>query len=57
MKKIFSLIPILLIVSCDADWVFDDKSTDTDDINLIDKVWKQWLDKAIEMYDTKSRAS
>lgn len=57
MKYSILLITILLLTSCDLDSSIDSGSNDNDDVNLIKKVWKQSLDKAIEMYDTKTRAS
>ncbi len=57
MKKILFLIALCILWSCEIDTSFDDENNDSDDINLIDKVWKQSLDKAIEVYDTKTKAS
>ncbi|MDD2907539.1 MAG: hypothetical protein PHH98_02760 [Candidatus Gracilibacteria bacterium] len=56
MKKLLTILFLFLLISCDADEITDTK-VDNDDINLIDKVGKQSLDKAIELYDTNTRAS
>lgn len=57
MKKIGLILVIILLSSCDLDKSIDSLQVDNDDINIIDKVWKQSLDKAIELYDTNTRAS
>lgn len=57
MKNIIFLVTILLLTSCDLDSSIDSSLNDSDDVNLIKKVWKQSLDKAIELYDTNTSAS
>lgn len=60
MKKIlFILLLIFVLISCDIDKLYDTEwKIDKDDINIINKIWKQSIDKAIEMYlSTKTRAS
>lgn len=57
MKRIVLILVIVFLSSCDLDKSIDNSQVDNDDINIIDKVWKQSLDKAIDLYDTKTRAS
>lgn len=58
MKKIIILISMIILSSCDVDKKLENNETnDKDDMNVIDKIWKQSLDKAIDLYDTKTRAS
>lgn len=57
MKRIVLILVIVFLSSCDLDKNIDNSQSDNDDINIIDKVWKQSLDKAIDLYDTKTRAS
>lgn len=57
MKKIFLILITIFLSSCDLDKSIDDSENDNDDINIIDKIWKQSLDKAVQLYDTNTRAS
>ena len=62
MKKIILLSSILFITtscSVDIDKKIEkkDRRNDKDDINVIDKIWKQSLDKSIDMYNTRTYAS
>lgn len=57
MKKIVLIMVMIFLSSCDLDKNTDNSLSDNDDINIIDKAWKQSFDKAIELYDTKTRAS
>ncbi|MDD3145003.1 MAG: hypothetical protein PHV23_02725 [Candidatus Gracilibacteria bacterium] len=57
MKRIVLILVIVFLSSCDLDKNIDNSQSDNDDINIIDKVGKQSLDKAIDLYDTKTRAS
>lgn len=57
MKRIVLILVIVFLSSCDLDKNIDNSKSDNDDINIVDKIWKQSLDKAIELYDTKTRAS
>lgn len=58
MKKIYIFILIFsftsFLTSCDLDYNFEDQQAiDKDDINLIEEIWDQSLDKAIAFYRDK----
>lgn len=57
MKKIFLIFVSIFLSSCDLDKSMDNWEVDNDDTNVIDKIWKQSLDNAFELYDTNTRAS
>lgn len=58
MKRILIFFVLTILSSCDLDVKVDNSNEiDSDDINVIDKAWKQSFDKAIELYDTKTSAS
>jgi len=58
MKKILLLFLVIFISSCNLDESFEKPwEGDRDDVDMIDKVWNQYLDKAIKLYDTNTHAS
>lgn len=49
MKKLLLFVFVFILYSCNLD------KRDNENINLIEKVWKQWLDNAIDVYETKQK--
>lgn len=55
-----NLLLILWLSSCIVDEKIEnnDKSTtDYDDINIINKIWEQSIDKALKLVNTRTKAS
>jgi len=59
MKKLLLLLYLIAFTSsCDLDKSYEKGwKNDRDDVNIINKAWDQYLNKAIKVYDTNTRAS
>jgi hypothetical protein len=58
MKKLLLLFLVIFTSSCDLDeWFEKPWEIDRDDVDIINKVWDQYLDKAIKLYDTSTHTS
>lgn len=64
MKKNIILLILIFISSCDINKSIDSTAKidltakiNKDNINIINEIWSQSLDKAINLYNTKTSAS